>query len=126
MKKKFVFIMMAIILVLSVAIGCAACNKKGELKLNNKMDAGEIMAALVNADIKSLTMVATERRKRGRQNHLRHPKRVLQNNRKRRRENPNRYGILRGRQILQSVKKRRNNNENGLFVGRQRNQYELG
>ena len=53
MKKKIVFIMMAIILVLSVAIGCSACNKKGELKLNNKMDAGEIMAALVNADIKN-------------------------------------------------------------------------
>lgn len=65
MKKKFVFIMMAIILVLSVAIGCSACNKKGELKLNNKMDAGEIMAALVNADIKSMTIVATEKGENG-------------------------------------------------------------
>ena len=65
MKKKIVFIMMAIILVLSVAIGCSACNKKGELKLNNKMDAGEIMAALVNADIKNLTMVATEKGENG-------------------------------------------------------------
>ena len=56
---------MAIILVLSVAIGCSACNKKGEPKLNNKMDAGEIMAALVNADIKSLTMVATDKGENG-------------------------------------------------------------
>ena len=56
---------MVMILVLSVAIGCSACNKKGELKLNNKMDAGEIMAALVNADIKSLTMVATEKGENG-------------------------------------------------------------
>ena len=56
---------MAIILVLSVAIGCSACNKKGELKLNNKMDAGEIMAALVNADIKSMTIVATEKGENG-------------------------------------------------------------
>ena len=65
MKKKIVFIMMAIILVLSVAIGCSACNKKGELKHNNKMNAGEIMAALVNADIKNLTMVATEKGENG-------------------------------------------------------------
>lgn len=65
MKKKFVFIMMAIILVLSVAIGCSACNKKGELKLNNKMDVGEIMASLVNADIKSMTVVATEKGENG-------------------------------------------------------------
>lgn len=56
---------MAIILVLSVAIGCSACNKKGELKLNNKMDAGEIMVALVNADIKSMTIVATEKGENG-------------------------------------------------------------
>lgn len=65
MKKKFVFIMIAIILVLSVAIGCSACNKKGELKLNNKMDVGEIMSALVNADIKSMTIVATEKGENG-------------------------------------------------------------
>lgn len=56
---------MAIILVLSVAIGCSACNKKGELKLNNKMDVGEIMSALVNADIKSMTIVATEKGENG-------------------------------------------------------------
>ncbi len=56
---------MAIILVLSVAIGCSACNKKGELKLNNKMDVGEIMASLVNADIKSMTVVATEKGENG-------------------------------------------------------------
>lgn len=56
---------MAIILVLSVAIGCSACNKKGELKLNNKMDVGEIMASLANADIKSMTVVATEKGENG-------------------------------------------------------------
>lgn len=51
--------MTAIILVLSTAIVCVACKGAKTVKLDKKMDAGEIMSALVKTDIKNFTVVTT-------------------------------------------------------------------
>lgn len=59
MKKKIILIMTAIILVLSTAIVCVACKGAKTVKLDKKMDAGEIMSALVKTDIKNFTVVTT-------------------------------------------------------------------
>lgn len=59
MKKKIILIMTAIILVLSTAIVCVACNGAKTVKFDKKMDAGEIMSALVKTDIKNFTVVTT-------------------------------------------------------------------
>lgn len=59
MKKKIILIMTAIILVFSTAIVCVACNGAKTVKFDKKMDAGEIMSALVKTDIKNFTMVTT-------------------------------------------------------------------
>lgn len=59
MKKKLILIMTAIILVLSTAIVCVACKGAKTVKLDKKMDAGEIMSALVKTDIKNFTVVTT-------------------------------------------------------------------
>jgi len=59
MKKKVLLTVFAVILVLAMALTFTACNKK-ELKLKNKMDVGDIIAALGKADIKNFTMVATD------------------------------------------------------------------
>lgn len=59
MKKKIILIMTAIMLVLSTAIVCVACDGAKTVKFNKKMDAGEIMSALVKTDIKNFTVVTT-------------------------------------------------------------------
>lgn len=59
MKKKIILIMTAIILVLSTAIVCVACKGAKTVKFDKKMDAGEIMSALVKTDIKNFTVVTT-------------------------------------------------------------------
>lgn len=61
MKKKIILIMTAIILVLSTAIVCVACKGAKTIKLDKKMDAGEIMSALVKTDIKNFTVVTTSK-----------------------------------------------------------------
>ena len=61
MKKKIILIMTAIILVLSTAIVCVACKGAKTVKLDKKMDAGEIMSALVKTDIKNFTVVTTSK-----------------------------------------------------------------
>lgn len=53
--------MTAIILVLSTAIVCVACKGAKTIKLDKKMDAGEIMSALVKTDIKNFTVVTTSK-----------------------------------------------------------------
>lgn len=53
--------MTAIILVLSTAIVCVACKGAKTVKLDKKMDAGEIMSALVKTDIKNFTVVTTSK-----------------------------------------------------------------
>lgn len=49
------------ILVLSTAIVCVACKGAKTVKLDKKMDAGEIMSALVKTDIKNFTVVTTSK-----------------------------------------------------------------
>lgn len=61
MKKKIILIMTAIILVLSTAIVCVACKDAKTVKFDKKMDAGEIMSALVKTDIKNFTVVMTSK-----------------------------------------------------------------
>lgn len=61
MKKKIILIMTAIILVLSTAIVCVACKGAKTVKFDKKMDAGEIMSALVKTDIKNFTVVMTSK-----------------------------------------------------------------
>lgn len=53
--------MTAIILVFSTAIVCVACKGAKTVKLDKKMDAGEIMSALVKTDIKNFTVVTTSK-----------------------------------------------------------------
>lgn len=53
--------MTAIILVLSTAIVCVACKGAKTVKFDKKMDAGEIMSALVKTDIKNFTVVMTSK-----------------------------------------------------------------
>lgn len=59
MKKKIILIITAILLVFSTAIVCVACNGAKTVKFDKKMDAGEIMSALVKTDIKNFTVVTT-------------------------------------------------------------------
>lgn len=61
MKKKIILIMTAIILVLSTAIVCVACKGAKTVKFDKKMDAGEIMSALIKTDIKNFTVVTTSK-----------------------------------------------------------------
>ena len=56
MKKKIILIMAAILLVFSTAIVCVACDGAKTVKFDKKMDAGEIMSALVKTDIKNFTV----------------------------------------------------------------------
>ena len=61
MKKKIILIMTAILLVFSTAIVCVACKGAKTVKFDKKMDAGEIMSALIKTDIKNLTVVTTSK-----------------------------------------------------------------
>jgi|GEM_PF-578657 len=61
MKKKIILIMTAILLVFSTAIVCVACKGAKTVKFDKKMDAGEIMSALVKTDIKNFTVVMTSK-----------------------------------------------------------------
>ena len=61
MKKKLILIMTAILLVFSTAIVCVACKGAKTVKFDKKMDAGEIMSALVKTDIKNFTVVMTSK-----------------------------------------------------------------
>ena len=56
MKKKILLTVFAVILVLATALTCTACNKK-ELKLKNDMSSEELIVALVNAYVISITKV---------------------------------------------------------------------
>ena len=53
--------MTAILLVFSTAIVCVACKGAKTVKFDKKMDAGEIMSALVKTDIKNFTVVTTSK-----------------------------------------------------------------
>lgn len=61
MKKKIILIMTTILLVFSTAIVCVACKGAKTVKFDKKMDAGEIMSALVKTDIKNFTVVMTSK-----------------------------------------------------------------
>lgn len=65
MKKKIILIMAAILLVFSTAIVCVACKGAKTVKFDKKMDAGEIMSALVKTDIKNFTVVTTSKEEGG-------------------------------------------------------------
>lgn len=65
MKKKIILILTAIILVLSTAIVCVACKDAKTVKFDKKMDAGEILSALVKTDIKNFTVVTTSKEEGG-------------------------------------------------------------
>lgn len=65
MKKKIILIMAAILLVFSTAIVCVACDGAKTVKFDKKMDAGEIMSALVKTDIKNFTVVTTSKEEGG-------------------------------------------------------------
>ncbi len=62
MKKKIILILTAIILVLSTAIVCVACKDAKTVKFDKKMDAGEILSALIKTDIKNLTVETTNKK----------------------------------------------------------------
>lgn len=57
--------MAAILLVFSTAIVCVACDGAKTVKFDKKMDAGEIMSALVKTDIKNFTVVTTSKEEGG-------------------------------------------------------------
>lgn len=61
MKKKIILIMTTILLVFFTAIVCVACKGAKTVKFDKKMDAGEIMSALVKTDIKNFTVVMTSK-----------------------------------------------------------------
>lgn len=63
MKKKIILILTAIILVLSTAIVCVACKDAKTVKFDKKMDAGEILSALIKTDIKNLTVETTNKKR---------------------------------------------------------------
>lgn len=58
MKKKIALIITAVVLVVTTALTCTACNKK-QLKLRKNMKLGAIIGALVDADVKSYTVNTT-------------------------------------------------------------------
>lgn len=62
MKKKIILILTAIMLVLSTAIVCVACNGEKYLNLNKRMNAGEIMSEIVKTDIKNFTVETTNKK----------------------------------------------------------------
>lgn len=62
MKKKIILIMAAILLVFSTAIVCVACKDAKTVKFDKKMDAGEIISALIKTDIKNFTVETTNKK----------------------------------------------------------------